>query len=414
MGKTADYYRILQVHYDAGQEIIDAAYRRLSRMHHPDVNGSPLALEKMKAINIAYEVLGNATKRRDYHAEWLRTMAPGNRFEIKQKTWETPADPAFDILDAYFRNLVNEQWESAYKMLTEADQANIPLSEFIEWKQAVAEIYRIGTYSIKYFRTFDDCEYADRNFTEIRQYSVNISEMQVLSGRINEDNTQKYVALDNGNYKVCLGYTDLAPIIARFRQLARNMSRIDTDEVFTKAVLQLDAQTGLYNREGFFEQSRREIARMKRYASPMTVAMIRIRISRDMNDEFADEYYSRCLVSIADILRTHIRETDLLGKWDDLTFSILFTDTNEDGGAAALGKLVELILNDGQSGFETFAGMAPVNGRSLADAAEAALDGAARRHLASKAGSPADGGPKVGKYNLNDILGFNKPRMPRL
>ncbi len=413
MKKTADYYRILQVHYDAGQEIIDAAYRRLSRMHHPDVNRSPFAAEKMKTINIAYEVLGNASKRRDYHSEWLKTAATGNRFEMKQKNWEPPSDPAFDVLDAYFRDLANEQWEDAYAKLTLADQAKIPLSDFVEWKKAVAEIYRIGTYSIKYFRTFDDCEYADVSYCEIRQFSVNVSEMQVLSGRINEDNTQKYVAMDGGSFRVCLGYTDLKPIILRFRQLARNMSKVDTEEVLANAVIQIDAQTGLLSRTGFLNQTARETARTRRYSNPLSLAMIRIQISRDLNDEFADEYYSRCLVSIADILRTNVRETDIIGKWDDTIFCVLFTETDLESGNIALNKLIELILNDGQSGFETYAGIGAVSGGPIEETAGRVLDGAARRYMALKPDEWTEG-PKVGKYNLNDILGFNRPRMPRL
>jgi len=37
---------------------VDAAYRRLTSMYHPDVNKAPGARETMIRINLAYEILG--------------------------------------------------------------------------------------------------------------------------------------------------------------------------------------------------------------------------------------------------------------------------------------------------------------------------------------------------------------------
>lgn len=53
-------YRTLQVERLASMEQIKAAYRRLARIHHPDLNlGNPVSAERFKAINIAYETLSN-------------------------------------------------------------------------------------------------------------------------------------------------------------------------------------------------------------------------------------------------------------------------------------------------------------------------------------------------------------------
>lgn len=67
-----DYYKILQVHPTAEQEVIKAAYDRLAKKYHPDVNPEPSSLEKMKDLNEAFEVLGDLTNRRMYHQEWLK------------------------------------------------------------------------------------------------------------------------------------------------------------------------------------------------------------------------------------------------------------------------------------------------------------------------------------------------------
>jgi curved DNA-binding protein CbpA len=62
-----DYYRLLEVRPDAGEEEIRRAYRRLALRWHPDRNpGRPEAGERFKEISEAYAVLVDATRRRDY------------------------------------------------------------------------------------------------------------------------------------------------------------------------------------------------------------------------------------------------------------------------------------------------------------------------------------------------------------
>lgn len=64
--KFRDYYEVLGVSRNAGQEEIQRAYRKLARKYHPDVNKEPGAEEKFKEINEAYEVLRDPEKRAKY------------------------------------------------------------------------------------------------------------------------------------------------------------------------------------------------------------------------------------------------------------------------------------------------------------------------------------------------------------
>lgn len=66
MEKT-DYYDVLGVGRGVSQKAIKEAYRELAFKYHPDRNkGNPQASEKMKAINEAYAVLSDSTKRQEY------------------------------------------------------------------------------------------------------------------------------------------------------------------------------------------------------------------------------------------------------------------------------------------------------------------------------------------------------------
>ncbi|MEI6535068.1 MAG: J domain-containing protein [Verrucomicrobiaceae bacterium] len=65
--KFKDYYETLGVPRSATPDEIKKAFRKLARIHHPDVaTNKAVAEEKFKEINEAYEVLGDPEKRRRY------------------------------------------------------------------------------------------------------------------------------------------------------------------------------------------------------------------------------------------------------------------------------------------------------------------------------------------------------------
>src|SRR5215831_10101828 len=62
-----DYYEILGVERNAGEEEIKKAYRKLAVKYHPDKNlGDKAVEEKFKELGEAYEVLNDAQKKAAY------------------------------------------------------------------------------------------------------------------------------------------------------------------------------------------------------------------------------------------------------------------------------------------------------------------------------------------------------------
>ena len=62
-----DFYQVLGVSKDADQPSIKKAYRKLAREHHPDSKpGDKAAEDRFKAVAEAYDVVGDAAKRKEY------------------------------------------------------------------------------------------------------------------------------------------------------------------------------------------------------------------------------------------------------------------------------------------------------------------------------------------------------------
>jgi DnaJ domain len=96
-----DCYRLLQVDPSAEQEVIEAAYRRLARKYHPDVNPDPAAAARMRELSAAYHVLRDPECRAAYDRRrarwrlllgaWRGRRAPGPPPTTHKVHAESPA-----------------------------------------------------------------------------------------------------------------------------------------------------------------------------------------------------------------------------------------------------------------------------------------------------------------------------------
>ena len=70
-----DYYAVLGLPADASAKEVTKAYRKLARELHPDKNpNNAAAEERFKEVSVAYEVLGDDTKRGEY--DEVRRLGP--------------------------------------------------------------------------------------------------------------------------------------------------------------------------------------------------------------------------------------------------------------------------------------------------------------------------------------------------
>jgi len=69
-----DFYRILGLPHEASAEQIHAAYRAAAKQHHPDRNNAESGDGRFRAVQEAYEILGNPARKAEFDAS-----LPGKR-----------------------------------------------------------------------------------------------------------------------------------------------------------------------------------------------------------------------------------------------------------------------------------------------------------------------------------------------
>jgi DnaJ-class molecular chaperone len=89
---------VLQVDPAARPQIIEAAYRRLAKMYHPDVTQARDAGTRMKEINAAYGVLRDPARRAAYDRQLQEQARPAPPPPLRYEP-EEDADEDWDDED---------------------------------------------------------------------------------------------------------------------------------------------------------------------------------------------------------------------------------------------------------------------------------------------------------------------------
>jgi curved DNA-binding protein CbpA len=89
-----DYYKILEINFDADITEVKKAYRRLAMQYHPDKNKAPDAAQRFIEITEAYEVLCDTSKKayydniyKEYFFSKQTTSHSDTSYQEKQQTW---------------------------------------------------------------------------------------------------------------------------------------------------------------------------------------------------------------------------------------------------------------------------------------------------------------------------------------
>src|SRR5579859_6636364 len=113
MPKPKDFYEVLGVPRTANQKEISAAFRKLARKYHPDLNaGDKQAEARFKEVSEAHDVLSDAKKRRLYDQlgpDWSSASAGGPPPGARQGGYAPGAGPGVQ-----YRTVTPEEMEEMF------------------------------------------------------------------------------------------------------------------------------------------------------------------------------------------------------------------------------------------------------------------------------------------------------------
>jgi len=107
---------------------------------------------------------------------------------------------------------------------------------------------------------------------------------------------------------------------------------------FLEEMSRIDPLTGAANPRGFQEQAHREIEIARRYGHPFTVAYLDLDNFKAVNDSLGHSTGDELLMSLAELVRSSIRETDVLARLGGDEFAILFSETGSEAAQRAMAR----------------------------------------------------------------------------
>lgn len=112
-----------------------------------------------------------------------------------------------------------------------------------------------------------------------------------------------------------------------------------TDKKRIEELSVTDRLTGLFNRHKLDVSFVDELRRADRYKRPLSIILFDIDHFKSVNDTFGHQVGDDILVTMADIIRRNIRDTDIAGRWGGEEFLLLCPETNKSGVVRLAEKL---------------------------------------------------------------------------
>lgn len=115
-----------------------------------------------------------------------------------------------------------------------------------------------------------------------------------------------------------------------------------------------DALTGLLNRAEFDRLSRREIERSERYQYPVSFMMLDLDDFKQTNDCFGHQAGDDVLIILADILKSTLRASDIIGRFGGEEFIVMLPQTTCEE-AQQLAERIRVLLEEEEFHFSPIA-----------------------------------------------------------
>lgn len=151
--------------------------------------------------------------------------------------------------------------------------------------------------------------------------------------------------LANGSKIGTLCLIDVEPrgLSAEDRELLHDLARMAEQELAAVQLANMDELTGLSNRRGFEALAQHALSVCKRMHKPATLLFFDLDAFKMVNDTFGHAEGDRALTIFSDLLRSALRESDVIGRMGGDEFAALLTDADAAHTLAATQRLQEMV-----------------------------------------------------------------------
>lgn len=132
---------------------------------------------------------------------------------------------------------------------------------------------------------------------------------------------------------------DMVSLRSKVEESDREIQRLQAELTETSKLVRHDQLTGALNRKGLQETLEREVARMHRSESALSVAMLDVDDFKALNDSLGHQAGDNALVHLADVIRETLRPGDSLARYGGEEFLVVLPDTRLEDGVAAITRL---------------------------------------------------------------------------
>ena len=133
------------------------------------------------------------------------------------------------------------------------------------------------------------------------------------------------------------------PLAGKFLVSFTDITSIEQERQYYHELAIKDPLTKAFNRMKFGDELDRELARAKRYATPLSLVMLDIDDFKRVNDGFGHQAGDMVLVELVGLLRQKLRIIDIVARWGGEEFFVILPQTDREGAMTTAEKLRQAV-----------------------------------------------------------------------
>lgn len=180
-------------------------------------------------------------------------------------------------------------------------------------------------------------------FIELQEYSESATELEPLKNLIHSrldiisqqiQNHQAQEQLERSQ-----GQQELEALSNKIKKMEKESLQLKDKLIIAHKKAIHDSLTGLPNRLAYDNQLATEIARWRRYQTPLSLLIWDIDHFKKINDTYGHKAGDKTLTLIANILSEHCRATDFVSRFGGEEFTMLLSNTDAKSALMAANKI---------------------------------------------------------------------------